>query len=67
MINESKTALILSSITNNSETKFEINFLPHFFIHRYYMFDFAKKTKKTKLEHQLKKSLFQNEEQPADL
>lgn len=48
MINESKTALILSSITNNSETKFEINFLHHFFIHRYYMFDFAKKTKKKK-------------------
>lgn len=46
MINESKTALILSSITNNSETKFEINILHHFFIHRYYMFDFAKKTKK---------------------
>lgn len=48
MINESKTALILSSITNNSETKFEINILHHFFIHRYYMFDFAKKTKKKK-------------------
>lgn len=48
MINESKTALILSSITNNSETKFEINILHHFFIHRYYMFDFAKKNKKKK-------------------
>lgn len=58
MINESKTALILSSITNNSETKFEINFLHHFFIHRYYMFDFAKKTKKrTQARASIKKKL----------
>lgn len=55
MINESKTALILSSITNNSETKFEINFLHHFFIHRYYMFDFAKKTKKNQARASIKK------------